>query len=45
MNSIDSAHAGLVPASLKSLLVSTPDRMLFIIGSYVARLGTFILPG
>ncbi len=34
MNSIGSAHANLVPASLKILLVSTPDRILFIIGSY-----------
>ncbi len=33
MNSIDSAHADLVPASPTMLLVSTPDRMLFIIGS------------
>jgi hypothetical protein len=34
MNSIGSAHAGLVRPSLKILLVSTPDRILFIFGSY-----------
>jgi hypothetical protein len=33
MNSIGSAHAAL-PASMTILVVSTPDRMLFIIGMY-----------
>jgi hypothetical protein len=43
MHSIGSAHAAL-PASMTILVVSTPDRMLFIIGSFPERsyLGSLI---
>ncbi len=40
MNSIGSAHADLFPRTRISVHVSTPDRMLFISGTYVRLLPT-----